>query len=275
MATFYPLAHARYRSAGLSLAAVADLAVLSALATWRVSRGIYRFDADVRAALVATPITGALPVDVLYRLPEWCVYIETADPLHSGRDLHGFFAHLEHDAKNHRAELRLLLDTDNELLPLPIHLQPGTLADSLQAFLMEARRHDYLLKANRAMLTAQSLNRLAEPVVSLLLYLCSAAADIVAVGGRWRPAHPISELTGQGSGLSPPDEPTLWNVGFRLGAALRQAQLARPVGRRSHWHSCWSGPWDAPDRKLELYWLPPGMSLRDVEALLPMAHKVQ
>ena len=67
MAAFYPLAHARYRSAGLSLAAVADLAVLSALAAWRVSQGIYRFDADVRAALVATPITGALPATHLRR----------------------------------------------------------------------------------------------------------------------------------------------------------------------------------------------------------------
>ena len=288
MVAFYPLACARYHSASLSLAAVADLAVLSALAAWRVSQGIYRFDADVRAALVATPITGALPVDVLYRLPEWCVYIETADPLHGGRDLHGFFAHLEHDARNQRAELRLLLDTDNGLLPLPIHLQPGTLADSLQAVLIETRRHDYLLKANRAMPTAQRLNRLAEPAVSLLLYLCSTAAEIVDTAGTNRqPFHPAPKQTKQGTRFFPPHEPTVWQVAYRLGSTLRQADRPSgtdgegghthpgpPIGS-SRWQAFWTGPKDAPDRKLEVRWLPPApVGVQDTEQLTPGFHRV-
>lgn len=257
----------------LLLAEVTDLAIISALAAWRTTQGIYRFDPDVFRAVWETPVAGELPIAIFFRLPERCVYIETS-PHHSVPGLIGVFAHLEHDLTTQRAELRLLLDTDTGLLPLLLHLQPGSLADSLRAVLTEAQR-----QANRIGMHYQPAPhrpRLVEPLAALLLYLCSTAADIAAVGGSdWPPTHPHLEPTGQEVGLPPPDEPTLWNVGFRLGAALHQAQLARPAGRRSRWYSCWTGPLNAPDRKLELYWLPPGTSLRDVEALLPMARKIQ
>lgn len=61
------------------------------LATWRLGKGIYRFDADLRAALLDTPITGDIPTEVLKRLPEWCVYVETPGFRSSDRDVHGFF----------------------------------------------------------------------------------------------------------------------------------------------------------------------------------------
>lgn len=54
-----------------------DVARLAALAAWRMTQGIYRFDPAVFDAVRSTPVAGDIPADVLYRLPEWCVYIET------------------------------------------------------------------------------------------------------------------------------------------------------------------------------------------------------
>ena len=54
------------------------IGAIAALAAWRVTQGIYRFDGELYRSLVDTPIT-TLPTDVLYQLPEWCVYIETPD----------------------------------------------------------------------------------------------------------------------------------------------------------------------------------------------------
>ena len=51
--------------------------IVAALAAWRVTQGVYRFDPAVAEAVAATPLEGELPTDLLYPLPEWCVYIET------------------------------------------------------------------------------------------------------------------------------------------------------------------------------------------------------
>lgn len=61
-------------------------AKLMTLAAWRMTKGIYRFDPTLMAALVDTPLDAAVPVDVLRRLPEWCIYLDsTGFPLGEGR----------------------------------------------------------------------------------------------------------------------------------------------------------------------------------------------
>jgi len=77
----------------------ADIALLAALAAWRQGRGIYRC-ARARGGPGGHRPDGALPVDVLYRLPEWCVYKSGM-----GTDAH---AHLEWDVTHARPELRAL-----------------------------------------------------------------------------------------------------------------------------------------------------------------------
>ena len=81
---------------------ISDVARLAALGAWRVTQGIYRFDPDLYLAIIETSVDGDLPHDVLYRMPEWCVYVETPGMLWLGVQLHGFFAHLESDAKSSR-----------------------------------------------------------------------------------------------------------------------------------------------------------------------------
>ncbi|WP_295430181.1 hypothetical protein [uncultured Thiodictyon sp.] len=53
------------------------------------------FDPTVAAAVAGTPLAGDLPNDLRYRLPEWCVSIETPGRTWEGRTLHGFWVHLE------------------------------------------------------------------------------------------------------------------------------------------------------------------------------------
>jgi hypothetical protein len=105
--------------------------------------------------------------------------------------------------------------------------------------------------------------------LSLALYLCSTAAEIAGPG---RPANPTPVRTRRrGERLLPADGPRKWDVGVRLGAALRAAATAheaqaaqrssaegrhvRPHVRRAHWHTYLCGSRDAPIR--ELRWLPP------------------
>jgi len=104
-----------------------DIAVVSAPAAWRQGRGIYRVGPGLAEALAGTDLDGDLPVDVLYRLPEWCVYI-------SGMGIDAY-AHLEWDVAQRRPELRLLLSAEEGWLSVAVHLDRPTLAEAIEAML--------------------------------------------------------------------------------------------------------------------------------------------
>lgn len=273
---FLPLAGAYAtisRGGTLPLELAGDVARLGALAAWRVTQGIYRFDPDLCRALLDTPVVGDIPVDVVLRLPEWCVYIETPGYRFGADVLHGFFAHLEHDANDGRMELRLLLDMGeyDDLMSLPLHLVGGV-AESLRAMAAEADRQAALaglhVPPGGTVGAASAMVPYVTPLVSLVLYLCSTAAEYT---GDRRPSRPTPTKTKRGPRLFPPDQPTVWYTGFRLGAALRRAmrehressgpterRSPRPHIRSAHWHAFWTGPRSDPSkRQLVLHWLPP------------------
>jgi hypothetical protein len=254
---------------------VQHVGILGALAAWRVTQGIYRFDPTTFDALWNTPVSGDIPTEVLFHLPEWCVYIPTPDRTWQGSNLNGLFAHLEHDVNDRRRELRLLLDVTgpagDDLIAMPIHLGKGGVAEGVEAMLQEAARQ-FPVTVYRAPGEAERLSSDVSPLVSLVLYLCSQAAEIREAGaGKRVPTRPKPQKTMKSMRIFAPDHPSRWEVGYRLGAALRQALSAhepkeatgthaspRPHIRRAHWHSYWVGKRDQPDaRSVTLKWLPP------------------
>ncbi len=267
-----------------------DVGRIGALAAWRPTQGIYRFDETLYQALIDTPISGDLPVDVLMHLPEWCVYIETPGLTIDDDTLDGFFAHLEWDANTQRQELRLLLDITKPdgylLLPVPIHLT-GTLREGIEAASIEAQRQAWRLKRPDIGDILKEIPALPfEPLVSLLLYLCVEEVDF---GGEGRPEHPQPKRTKKGWRLFPAKSVRQWDVGVRLGTALRRATSAaetadsegsrhrpRPHVRKAHWHSFWTGPKDDTDqRKIRVKWLPPiPVNLDDIGELPSTVRKV-
>lgn len=123
---------------------VGDVSRVGALAAWRTTKTIFRFDSTLASALTDTDLN-KLPVDILYRLPQWCVYIEAPNLDWFGLPVAGFFAHLENDANTGRSELRFLFDVDGfdgpELTLLQIHLNYENLGEGIDAALRESKRH--------------------------------------------------------------------------------------------------------------------------------------
>ncbi len=220
-----------------------DIGRVGALAAWRPTQGIYRFDPTLLDELRATPVTGDLPVEHLQRLPEWCVYVELPRETWG---MHGFFAHLESDANDARPELRLLLDFDDGLLSIPLHLV-GSIPRAIDAALAEAVSNGLSYIAPG---TTESLTKKLAPLVSVLLYLCSEDAEMRPTRGRGT-VRPAMKPTKDGPPRMPPAKALeVWETGFRLGAALREAiarseeeggASVRPHVRRAHWHSYWRG----------------------------------
>lgn len=274
---------------------LAETGTLCTLAAWRMTQGVYRYDPTLYAALIATPIDGDLPVDVLRRIPEWCVYIETPEmtaPIVSGGTarVHGVYAWLDYEAQGDQTILQLGLDTDDARLPIANLPLVGTLAESIEAvekqWLDNAETLDGVATPTKGY--AAAARRYLPPLVSLVLYLCSEAPDL---GGR-TPERPRATRTRDGWRLFPADGIRVWSVGERIGAALRSATerhsaedasgthaSPRPHVRRAHWHSFWRGPREPkPGERRELVakWLPPlPINVSDVAELPTTIRPVQ
>lgn len=265
MAGWYAIASDRLAAGGKLLPSQGgEVSRLAAIGAWRYSQGIYRIAPELMTALLDSHPEGKIPTDVLHRLPEWCVYIETPGIRWRDLPLHGFWAHLEWDANDAHEELRLLLDSDGGLLPYPLHLG-GDMGAAIDGFLAEARKYGVVPAKEDSRIRAESedLARL----LSLVLYLCTDAPEID--GSRRPGSSPHRPQPKRIKGvwrLFPANGPCYWDVGRETGERLRAAAASLPQEertlrahlRRGHWHGYWTGPRKGHDpQKFILHWLPP------------------
>ncbi len=241
----------------------ADVARLAGIGTWRYSQGVYKVDPDLFTALANSIVAGDLPSEVFYRLPEWCVYVETPGMSWFNVPMPGFWAHLERDANTSRTELRFLLETEKELVGIPLHIGAWTVTEAVDRFVHEAVKNSGMtFKSSEVDIEAISAQ--INPLVSVILYLCSDEPEIDdSLYPGVSPKHPSPKKTKNGWKLFPPDKPKIWNVGAEIGKQLRQATECDESGRqvkthlrRGHWHKYWTGP-RTGDQKLLFRWLHP------------------
>lgn len=277
IAGWYSIVSAATGQDRLSVELVGDVGRLAALGTWRVSQGIYRFSAEVRESLTASAISGPIPSDVLLRLPQWCVYIDTPGlgVEVDGSQLHGFFAHLEADANDGHQELRLLLATEDALVPLPLHIGDWTVAEALDRMVAESKRQAQVAGVVGDLVSpvGRQLEELADavsPLVNLVLYLCSEEPEVVDPRHPGtQPGRPAAKKTKKGWRTFPPPAPTVWEVGQDIARQIREAREyggghhkgPRPHIRKAHWHSFRVGP---GRKHVVLKWLAPiAVAMRD------------
>jgi hypothetical protein len=283
----------------VALEVEAPVAVIGALAAWRQTRTIYRLDPDLYDALIATDLADRLPPQAFRRLPEWCVYVA----LPSGAGLAGLYAHLEWDLNAQRPELRVLYDLgDGRLAPGILYLDRPSISESLLDVLAstlatraDGQSHDIHTHGDRAVeqqwreraLAAggeleiineglRDVRELMHIAISTLLYLCVEEPDILDPDQTLALAshHPAPR------GTVPASKPTVWEVGYRFGAATRADRRAqrssqgrgaspRPHIRRQHWHHYWTGP-RAGEQTLIVRWIAPTLvAAVDVDELVP------
>ena len=260
----------------LNPALVSPATFLAALAgAWVPGRIAVRFDPDLAAALMGTPLEAAIPVEALHRLPAWCLYLDIPE-LAPGT---GVFVALDpgglrvpgHPVCEDPAELLVAIVCDGPSRPRPmmssVWLLPGaSIHESLaRQDVQRSRVGVGMLEVGNdewgavfGMSRRDALARL----LSLVLYLCSVEADTMQTGVPARVGH------GRPSAKK---RVTVLSAGFRVGAALRCGRLrdgsptaegstgrkVRPHLRSSHWHHYWCGSEGRGDRRLELRWIPP------------------
>ena len=244
------------------LETMTDVAALSALAAWRVTKGIYRFDPELGQAIMGTPLEGELPGELLLRLPEWCVYLEwpSLTTLIWGQVVLGCFAYLDYDTERPPI-VRIIFDIGTQLVPVYLELK-GSLEESLRRNIAEAGEQIPLDKLYPPEQAVAEFTGPLSSALSLLLYLCSEEPDITP----GLPVKPKPKKVKGGEKLFAAKEIQEWQVAWRLGAAIRAAReqseikgvgthaSPRPHIRRAHWHSFRAGK---ERRETRVKWLPP------------------
>ena len=250
------------------------------LATWRATKGIFRFDADLLDALISTTEMTNTPSASMLRLPQWCVYIDVQrKAIWQGEEVHGFFAMLCQDSDDESLPtLCLLICTATSQTTLRLPLGRVTLADALatmvaradevlvsrEAHFRESGEEDPVrINPSDFRIDIDAVRKDLPAILNVLLYLCADNADF---GASSRPANPGVTKTRRGSKLFCAQSVAEWEVGVRVGTELRHAlQAARPYPfastaaqysdgplrevsrprphiRNAHWHHFWTGP---------------------------------
>lgn len=256
---------------------ITNMASLAALSGWRYTQGIYRFHPTIFSALMGTSPLGDMPVDVLSRLPEWCIYLEIPNGIPGAFDgIRGAFVHLDYISDDARRDLRILLDFGDRVgQPLVVELGAWHIAEGIERTRAAIAAEypevageldaDFIARAT-ATITA---------IIPLCLYICSDEPDIDGHTPGSRPHYASYTRTKRGLRLFPPDKPRVWRIGEETGAAIERGRVAasasgserkgpRPHMRRAHWHGFWSGaikqrPGEEkqPERRFCYKWLPP------------------
>lgn len=194
-----------------------DIAPVSALGTWRLGMGIYRFAPELyEKASKADYITDMSDMSLsrFQGLPEWCVYVETPGFMYLDRPLDGFWAHLEWDYKTSRNELRLLLHFGDELFAIPLHLGKWDITQAAARFQSESQRlaREAGKETEWHPETIDTIAVCCTPLVSLLVQLCSGRVEVTNENGE-HPAPAKPEKRGRELKYIPVNAPRIWTVG--------------------------------------------------------------
>lgn len=251
-----------------------ELMTMASTYIWRCSKGVYRFAPEIYQALVRQPLSGDLPQECLYHMPEWAVYIETPGLSYERIPMEGFIAHLDYNLFSRGVDLQFAIFRKGidqpKMIALP--LGGGTLVDAMDRVEQVDDMFMPHLADTRYVGGRDEYRQTFSAMIQLLLYICSDEPDMPEI------EHPQKRKRLSG-GVRAPEEPRVWDVGVRISAAIRRfngrpsaapAALVdgaapgshaspRPHVRSAHWHTYWTGPRDAafPLRKPVMRWIPP------------------
>lgn len=240
-----------------------------AIATWGITKGIYQFDDDSFNAIVDTEQSDKIPTDILLRLPEWCIYIESPNLTLYEESIKGFFVCVLGDAKP--GLLIIVGDFGNTYDICALSFAKDNVKDMLYEVLQKYRDTE---KFN-------SLVSEVNKIISLIIFICTQQQEI-----NGKPANPIAKKTKLGYRIEVNHVERVWEVGQRIGRAIRLSQqkgkereidhdivrsAPRPHVRRAHWHGYWAGKGRA---EYKVNWIAP--SLINFNSDMPaVVHKIK
>ena len=157
-----------------------ELMTMGSTYIWRCSKGVYRFTPEIYQALVRQPLTGDLPQECLYHMPEWAVYIETPGLSYERLPMEGFIAHLDYNLYSRGVDLQFAIFRKGidqpKMIALP--LGEGTLRDAMDRVEQVDDMFMSHLANKRYVGRRDEYRQTFSAMIQLLLYICSDEPDM-------------------------------------------------------------------------------------------------
>ena len=264
---------------------------------WRYTKKIYRLNADIISDVAGTYVDN-IPAQVLKELPAWSIYV-SAEELHTelptSYPINGFFFYPLYNNDGNIIRLFIIDDLkqgqgvsglkekDVDVVNNVIRIKESRegLIDSRK---MECIDGEVVVTVDQGIKDFREREfNLLNAQLSMVLYICSQMNDIREISQLKRPEKNKRQVHLDHE--SPATAIREWDVGIRMGQAIRQYRQSEPAGegrpavtggkrphiRRGHWHTYWTGskkPELAHERKPKLKWLPPvPVNAEDVDNL--------
>lgn len=193
-----------------------EVMTIGTMYTWRLTKGVYRFAPEIYEALTTQPLSGSIPCECLFHLPEWAVYIETPGLQFEHKELDGFIAHLDYNLFSLDIDLQFALFAKgiNQPRMIALPLKSGTLDEAMER-VTEIDNAFIPGSGPKYVGTKEEYRHTFSVMLQLLLYLCSEEPDIPFI------EHPKARMRSSGSIPLPPG-PRVWDVGVRISSAIRK-----------------------------------------------------
>jgi hypothetical protein len=264
---------------------------------WRYTKLIYRLSNDIVRDVAGTYVDN-IPDQVLKEFPAWSIYV-AAEELHTELPtpypIHGFFFYplVNHDGNIIRLfivdDLKQgqgisgLKEKDVDVVDNIVRIKDSR-EGLIESRTMECIDGEVVVTINEEIKDFRDREfNLLNAQLSMVLYICSQKNDIREADKSKRPGKNKGQP--YPSHESPAADIREWDVGIRMGQAIRQYRQSETAGedkltttaskrphiRRGHWHTYWTGsrkPELAYERKPKLKWLPPvPINSEDVDSL--------
>lgn len=225
--------------------------VLCSLATWRYTKTVYNFNAEIQEQLLKSEFKGDLPVELLERLPEYCVCIKLAKPIEL--PLLGYLKEIDYlfISLNKIVGKKSLIITSyssNECswgnLWVELNSKIKFFGDDKEKRIVK----DIANKKDLERLERKHEQTIRQ-VLPYILYIISDKPDIQGINKEEHKAVNVQEIHKKGEvRLFPANKVTEWNVGNNIAEKIKQyyssasnGGTVRPHIRRGHWHTYWVG----------------------------------
>ena len=196
-----------------------DAILLPALAAWRLSQAVFRFDAALYERLTAAAgqdVSETCTLELLH-LPLWCCYVETPGAAWTGSPMDGFFVHLTSTGEGPELRLAPFPFPPRQQISLPLPIGDMSIREAIVASLQataERNRQKLDMQAAQASPQWREYTAMMQKMLSLAIFLCGNAATFEDPAGKAVfSGNPQPKRTKQGMRMFPADRPRLWLVG--------------------------------------------------------------
>lgn len=238
---------------------------LATLATWRYTKGVYKFSKELQTELLRTEFKGNMPVEVFDNFPEYSVCLEFAEPISICLDKNEFETDLLwvtlmsfDDADKKLIIITAFNEKNNSWDTFPIPLDERIGLETFGKAFKEIAKYKNFNKENK--LYTDNVRK----ILPFILYLVSDKPDIKdTVSDKYEPTK-IQEVVRKGEvRLFPANKVKVFNAGQEFASRLHKyyevtskGGTVKPHIRRGHWHTYWTGKRDGK-RTAKLQWLFP------------------